>query len=119
MKRMLSIGIVVVMILSTLALTACGGGKGGNVAESRYVGTWKALSMSLGETSENLDNDWTLTLNADGTGTLASAEEATDFTWELTDKGFKTQGGMKMTFTDDGDNIKSKIIGVDLTFEKQ
>ena len=43
----------------------------------------------------------------------------TDFSWEPTDGGFKTTGDVKLKFKDDGDNITAKVIGVNLTFEKQ
>ena len=46
-------------------------------------------------------------------------EETTQFNWELTDKGFKTTGDMKMIFTDNGDTISGKILGANLIFEKQ
>ena len=45
--------------------------------------------MELKDESEELDYDYTLTLNADGTGQF------------------------------DGDRIRAKVIGVDLVFEKQ
>ena len=119
MKKFLSIAIVALMILSSLALASCGGSSSADLSESKYVGTWKALGMSLGDDSEALDEELTLTLNGDGTGQLASAEEVSEFTWSEIDGGFKTKGDVKLTFKDDGDNIKATILGVDLNFEKQ
>ena len=58
-------------------------------------------------------------INGDGTGTIDDGEEVSEFTWEPTDEGFKTKGDMKLKFKDDGDNIKAKILGADLTFAKQ
>ena len=123
MKKLLSIALVAVLVISTLALTACGGSNsgGGNadLSDSKYVGTWKNTGISLGEESGELDSEFTLILKGDGTGELVSEDESGAFTWELADNGFKTKGDMKLTFTDDGDNIKTKLLGVDLTFEKQ
>ena len=39
-----------------------------------------------------------------------------DITRELTADGFRTKGGTKLKFRDDGDNIKTTIIGADLIF---
>ena len=119
MKKYISILIVSVMVLSALALTACGGGSE-DLSDSKYVGTWKASSMELMDESEALESDMILTINGDGTGTLSSeGEEDSNFTWSPTSDGFKTKGDMKLKFKDDGDNIKATIIGVDLVFEKQ
>ena len=120
MKRTVSIAVVMLMILSALLLAGCGGSSSSaDLSDSKYVGTWKVSSIALNEESENLDENWVLTLKEDGTGQLTSEEETSDFTWELTDTGFKTKGDVKLKFTDDGDKIKAKIIGVDLIFEKQ
>ena len=59
-------------------------------------------------------------LNGDGTGTIESADEVTEFTWELTDEGFKTKGDMKMKFVDNGDDtISGKVLGTRLNFERK
>lgn len=119
-----------VMAVLTLVFASCGGSGGGSsssedLADSKYVGVWEMKEMALGdETSEDVqERSYKLTLNADGTGTFAGVndegeEEVSDITWSLTSDGFKTDGGAKMTFTEDGDNIKSKILGVDLIFAK-
>ncbi|MDO4803979.1 MAG: hypothetical protein Q4A32_04070 [Lachnospiraceae bacterium] len=123
MKKLFSIALAAILVFSALALTACGGNSGkdesADLSDSKYVGTWTNTGLTLGEESGELDTEFTLILNDDGTGQLVSDEEPGEFTWELTDNGFKTKGDMKLTFTDDGDNIKTKILGADLTFEKQ
>ena len=73
----------------------------------------------MGTESGKLDVEFTLVIKGDGTGELVSEGETSSFTWEPTDKGFKTDGDMKLDFTDDGDKIKATVIGADLTFEKQ
>ena len=120
MKKHISIMIISIMVLSALALTACGGGSSEDLSDSKYVGTWKATAMEVLDESEAPDGDWILTINGDGTGTLAAeGEEYSNCTLHPTDDGFKTKGDMKLTFKDDGDKIKANIIGVDLVFEKQ
>ena len=121
MKKKLAILLSMAMVL-TFALAACGGG-GGDVADSKYVGTWKATSASLADASEDVDSEIVLTLNSDGTGTISGVddegvEDVSNITWSLIDGGFKTKGDAKMKFQDDGDGIKSKILGVDLHFTR-
>lgn len=126
MKKKLIV-VLGVMLMFTFVFASCGGGGGSSedLADSKYVGTWVMKEMALGDESEDMqDRAYTLVLNGDGTGTFAGInddgeEEVSDLTWSLTDDGFKTKGGAKMTFTDDGDGIKTKILGVDLIFEKQ
>ena len=123
MKRKGLTLIICMMLVFTFLFTACGGGgnSGGDVdlSSSKYVGTWKASHVALKDDTEALDALWTLTLNGDGTGTYVDEESTSNITWELTSNGFKTKGDTKLTFTDDGDNIKTKIIGVDVVFVKQ
>ena len=125
MKKYVSIILAALLVLSTLLLTACGGGSSDteDLKNSRYVGTWTAKGIAIGDDSENLDDEFLMVLNEDGTGTLSGStegeDEVSEFTWKLVDGGFKCSGDVKTTFKDDGDNIKTKIIGVDLVFEKQ
>ncbi len=120
MKKKIAVMISFMMVM-TFALAACGGGDA-DVSDSKYVGAWQAESVSLGEESGDLDGGvFTLTLNGDGTGSFDSVaddgtEEHSDVTWVLTGDGFKTQGDTKMKFTDDGDGIKTKLLGVELHF---
>ena len=122
MKKKLAILLSLAMVL-TFALAACGGGGSGDVADSKYVGTWKADSASFIGESGDLDHEFVLTLNSDGTGTLTGTdedgvEEVSNITWSLINGGFKTKGDAKMKFVDDGDGIKSKILGADLHFSR-
>lgn len=124
MKRIVSIAVISVMILSALAFTACGGGSSADLSDSKYVGTWKATTMALEDETGDVESEFVMILNGDGTGQFIGTdddgeEEVSDLTWELTDSGFRTKGDSKMKFTDDGDNIKTKVLGVELIFEKQ
>ena len=121
MKKIISMAALVVLVFSALALTACGGGSSASSADlsdSKYVGTWKSTEMTLADESEELGTEWQLVLNADGTGESIGEEETENFTWEPTKDGFKTKGDIKLTFTDDGDNIKTKILGANVIFVK-
>ena len=125
MKKITAIVLSTIMVLSALSLASCGGGgSDADLSDSRYVGTWTTKGIEIGEDSEELEGEWLLVLNEDGTGTLSGSlegeeEDPSEFTWKLVDGGFKCSGDVKATFKDVGDNIKTKIIGVELVFEKQ
>ena len=121
MKKKLAILLSLAMIVCFM-LGACGGDDA-DLSDSKYVGSWKAESLSLAGESEDLDGGiYVLTLDGDGTGSFDSTdpdgetEESSSITWSLTDDGFKTKGDVKLTFTDDGDGIKAKIFGVEMHF---
>lgn len=124
MKKKLVILISLAMVCM-FAFAACGGGGNEDLSDSKYVGTWVAKSLSIAGESGDIDGGvFKLTLNGDGTGTFVSTEadgteEVSNVTWSLTSDGFKTKGDTKMKFTDDGDGIKSKILGVELHFARE
>lgn len=123
MKKIISIALISIMILSAFAFTACGGGgdrdSDADLSDSKYVGTWKAQSMNVGDESREVGDRYLLIINEDGTGTMTGDNGLNEFTWTLIDGGFKTKGDMKVTFKDDGDNIKARILIADLIFVKQ
>lgn len=119
---MKKITVIVLAFVMVFAFAACGGGSKADLSDSKYLGEWVASGVSIGDESGDLDGGvWTLTLNGDGTGKFVSTdddgkEEVSEITWELTDDGFKTKGDTKLTFKDDGDNIVTKLLGVNLIF---
>ena len=119
MKKNVAVILCLIMVISCLNLAACGDGGKNDLSGSKYLGTWKADHMSLKDEVGEFENEITLTLNADGTAEFSSPDEVTKCSWEETANGFKLKGDTKMTFTDDGDGIKSKVLGVELHFIKQ
>ena len=119
MKKNVAVILCLIMVISCLILAACGDGGKKDLSGSKYLGTWKATYMSIKNEVGDFEDEFFLTLNADGTAEFSSADEVSKYTWEETANGFKLKGDTKMTFTDDGDGIKSKVLGVDLHFEKQ
>ena len=111
MKKTIIILAFAMAVMFCVLLAGCGnsGGGGADLSDSKYVGTWKAVNMSLEDESE----DFGVAVDEEG------VEETTTFTWEPTDEGFKTKGDMKLKFTDDGEQIHAKMFGVSLNFEKQ
>ena len=120
MKRTISAAVIVSIIMSMLLLASCGGNSSSaDLSDSKYVGTWKCTALELKDESQALDHDYILVLNGDGTGQLSGDDGMNDITWELTKDGFRTKGDAKMKFKDDGDKIKTTILGASLVFEKQ
>ena len=117
---MKKLGLLVLLCVTALALYACGnsGGSSEDLSDSKYVGTWKVDTISFKDQLEQFDTEWTIILNADGTGESISEDETGDFTWTLTDKGFKTKGSMNTDFVDDGESITTTVIGAELRFNK-
>ena len=111
------IAFLLVLALAVVTFTACGGKD--DLKDSKYVGTWKCVKITLKDESGKLSQDWTLEIREDGTGKSISESETSDFTWTPVDGGFKTKGDVKATFKDDGDNIKTKMLGANIIFEKQ
>ena len=118
MKKKTIIALLLVIGLALTAFSACGSKN--DLSDSKYVGTWKCVKITMKDESGQLEHDWVLEIKGDGTGIQkATGEEDSQFTWEPVDGGFKTKGDLKLTFKDDGDNIKTKLLGAEMIFEKQ
>ena len=123
MKKKTAI-LISLMVVMCFTFAACGGGSNQDLSDSKYVGTWEAGTITAGDVTGDLGGGvYNLTLNADGTGSFYSKspegeEETDEITWVLTSDGFKTKGGTKLTFTDDGDGIKTNILGAELHFTR-
>ncbi len=118
MRRTIALFLCLLVFSSCFVLTACGG-TGKDLSESKYVGTWKCENLSLKEESAELESEWIITLNPDGTAQSVSDEEVQNCNWTETGDGFKLTGDLKLTFKDEGDGVKTKVIGVELHFVKQ
>ena len=118
MKKAISVILCMTMFLSCVILSGCGSSQK-DLSDSKYLGTWKAASLSLMDESGEFEDEILLILNADGTAQMTSGDEVTESTWEETKDGLKLKGGAKMTFTEEGDGIKSSLLGVELHFVRQ
>ena len=114
MRKSIAILLSVLLVLSCFALTACG--KSEDLSGSKYVGIWKVDSLSFKDEEGELEGDYILTVNGDGSAQFVSEEGTSNCTWKLTKEGFKTKGDAKLKFKDDGDGIKAKILGAYLHF---
>ena len=130
--------VVLCVMLMTVSCVFCGCGKkkdeGGSttaaqstaasVAESQYAGTWKAVRAELmgkeADIKEALGDDLILTLNADGTCSLISAEEESTGKWSETSDGVKLTGDdMNMTLKSENGQLAIDLFGFHIYFEKQ
>lgn len=124
MKKSLVIVLILMLVLSCVVFAGCGEGNNAPAADSKYIGTWQAVKATfMGEESDMSEvlggDELKLILNADGTGTLESSEETSEFTWSETSDGFKVKGDdVDMKFKDEDGVVSSSMLGVDLIFEK-
>ena len=116
-KRM--IAVLCLMLAVCLVLSACGKSENKDLSESKYLGTWKAVSMVLKDTTGTYDDELYIVLNADGTAIIRSDSEEDECRWQETKDGFKLTDGANMTFKDDSGTVTSKVLGVTILFEKQ
>ena len=68
MRKFVSFFMVVVLLVGVVALTGCGGGRGG---DENLVGTW----------TWDMDSSFRYVFNADGTGTRGFTGAIESFTW--------------------------------------
>ena len=122
MKKLGIIAVALVLAITGVVFAACSKAPAEIPADSEYIGTWKALDISAANQSESadsaLEDEWTITFNADGTYESTSGE-TTKGTWSITDEGVKMTGDTKLTLTKDGDKLATKVVGATITFEKQ
>ncbi len=91
-----------------------------DLSNSKYLGVWKGVSVSLLGRTEALDVENILTLNADGTATYTSPDEVREYTWKETNYGVFLDGKSDLKLTDDNGMLKTRVFGfVTLNFEKQ
>ena len=115
MKKIISL-LCAAAVLLTL-LTACGGSK--DLSQSKYLGTWKAVTVGFKDEVEDFDDEFLVTLNPDGSASVVSEGETSNCTWSETGSGFKLKGDTKLTFKDDGDGVAYTLMGAKIHFEKQ
>ena len=119
MKKTLAILCCLVVAVTGIVLTGCGGDK---YADSPYVGTWNA---TVAETSgmelkvKDVLGEFKLTNEADGSCTVVLKGDESKGTWEPTEKGFTVDDG-QMEFVSAGkDEITVEYSGVVIHFEKE
>ena len=130
MKKTLAILFILVMTMSLVALTGCGGGEEGEApsADSPYIGSYKAVSAEFQGEKADLDDvmdgaEIILELHEDGSAVLSSTDDSgtSEGTWTVLENGVKVKGDdidMEFTATEDG-GLQAEMFGFVLTFAKQ
>ena len=120
-KRIISV--LCLLLMACTLLAACGKEKAeaieSDLTKSKYLGTWDAVSMSFADSTDPFEEECYLTLNPDGTAVFYTVDGAASCTWVETAKGLILLDDADMVFTDAGDAITMKTIGVTIRFEKR
>ena len=124
MKKFMSVLCSFMLVMTCFVLVGCKK-ENKDVANSKYIGTWKAVSaeafgqkVSAEEVFEG--KEVLLELKGDGTGTFDDPEGTNNtFTWVELEDGVKTSGDVNMTFTDTDGQLVGEVITVKLFFERQ
>ena len=111
--------LLIMVFMLAILLSACGKRGNKDVANSKYIGTWKCEFMTIGSEKSAPENEIILTLNGDGTAVLASGDDVTNANWEELSDGFKLTGDAKMTFKNEEGGVKSTVLGVTMHFVRQ
>lgn len=120
MKKSLAILIVVLITLSCIIFTGCGG----SIPEGfQYSGTWNAVeTVLLGETTAADDvfaDGFVLILSEDGSAFLNTDGEEYQATWAETNRGIRLHGDTSMEFLFDNGRLITAFLGMDVYLEKQ
>ena len=91
-----------------------------DLSNSKYVGKWNGVSVTMFGKTEPLTVENVLELRADGTAVYTSSEDQKAYIWKETDYGVFLDGKADLKLKVDGDKLTTKVFGfVTLNFEKQ
>ena len=117
-KKRTAFLLLLILLLSCTLLSGCSRGKV-DLSDSKYVGTWTATDLSLGEDAEEAEGEYTMVLGPDGNGKITGGGEEIEFPWKPIDQGFRGGGDLQAKFIDDGNGgVVTTVLGVDLRFVK-
>lgn len=126
MKKLSSIFCAMAIALACVLLVGCGakGDAPKDMTGNAYVGTWKAVHADfVGQempVDEAMGGELILTLNADGTVTLAGADDVSEGTWTESNGVIKTKGNdLNIELKDQDGRLATDVIGVHIEFERQ
>lgn len=111
------ITIVTMILVLCFAFVSCGK----SMADSPYLGTWKATSASYSGISMSVESilggEMTFELKDTGKCSLTIAGENHSGSWSETENGFNVED--EFDFTVDGDTATLDYDGVTITLERQ
>ncbi len=122
MKRIICLMLVVLSMFTLLA--ACGGGKGGNASEA---GTYNLVSMTMGDTTVDLEaltamgmpaGGIYVKLNGDGTGEMNVGTETMEICYENGKLWPVDEPDEPVSYTISGKTLTMSEDGTTMVFEK-
>ncbi len=81
-KKSVALLLCLLRMFSCVILPACGSSRTKDLSGSKYVGTWKAVSLTLRDEVGERESETFLILNADGTAEFTSDDEVSKCTWK-------------------------------------
>ena len=110
---------IVAALAVVVSFASCGGGKG----DAALAGTYKVESIgdtdvASMESLMGISFDYSLTLNADGTGKMDMMGQSTDLKWDASAKTITAEGDTQPYTVKDGKLVMS-IGGEDMVFVKK
>ena len=90
-----------------------------DLSNSKYVGTWRAVSVSFLNQSGEITADNAIEIKPDGTATQKDGDGFRAYTWKETDYGVFLDGKSDLKLKDDGDGLKLTFLGVAIHYKKQ
>ena len=123
MRKTIAVLCSLVLAVTCVLLVGCGGGNA-DVSESKYIGTWKATSLTVASESMDMDEilggEWTIELRGDGTAVVITPDETLEATWSETSNGVKVKGDdINLSLKETDENLVGEVIGVGIIFERQ
>ena len=94
-----------------------------DLTNSKYVGTWKPVTIELFGKKDNFESDSRLEIKADGTALMYSVNEADEdkkaYVWKETDYGIFLDGKHDFKIKAEGDTLYLKFLGVTFGYVKE
>lgn len=94
-----------------------------DLANSKYVGTWKPISIEFLGNKDDFKTESRLELRADGTAVMYSPSEAQDernaFIWKETDYGVFLDGKHDFKLKEKDDTLILSFLGVKIAYKKE
>ena len=116
--RSISRAVLVLFCALCLFLAACGGDR---YADSKYTGTWAAVSAKYMEIelSQEEIGSFILTLDPDGSASIVNADGIKTGKWEEVQGGIRLDKDDDLILTDTDNRLVLEMDGVTFSFEKQ
>ena len=90
-----------------------------DLSNSKYVGTWRGVSVSFLNHSGEITADNSLIIKADGTATTGTGDDLKAYIWKETSYGIFLDGKSDLKMYANGDDLEVRFLGIVITYKKQ